>query len=95
MRPPEASESTLYFVICEALTNVVRHAEASRAAVKVRIENGTVIAQVTDDGRGGACFAAGTGLAGLRDRIETLRGDLVLASEPGQGTTLTVRVPCA
>jgi signal transduction histidine kinase len=95
VRLSEAVESTLYFVICEALTNVVRHAEASRAEVEVRVADGTVTARVTDDGRGGAGFDSGTGLAGLRDRVETLRGDLALASEPGHGTTLTVRVPCA
>jgi signal transduction histidine kinase len=94
VRLPEEIESTLYFVICEALTNVVRHAEASRAEVEVRVADGTVTARVSDDGRGGAGFDSGTGLAGLRDRVETLRGDLALASEPGHGTTLTVRVPC-
>ncbi|MGK5684888.1 sensor histidine kinase [Actinoplanes sp. URMC 104] len=95
LRLPEAIESTLYFVICEALTNVVRHAGASRAEVEVRVEDDTAVATITDDGHGGASFDHGTGLAGLRDRVETLRGNLTLASDPGHGTTLAVRVPCA
>lgn len=94
VRLPEEIESTLYFVICEALTNVVRHAGAARADVTVDVADGTAVARIVDDGRGGASFEHGTGLAGLRDRVETLRGDLTLVSAPGHGTTITVRVPC-
>jgi signal transduction histidine kinase len=93
-RLSESIESTLYFVICEALTNVVRHARAGRATVEVRVTDGMTVATVTDDGRGGARFDRGTGLAGLRDRVESVRGDLTVRSRPGHGTTITVHVPC-
>jgi signal transduction histidine kinase len=92
-RLPDAVEETLYFVICELLTNVLRHAEASRAEVRVTLREGTVVARVTDDGRGGAGYEGGSGLAGLRDRVETLRGDMTIATG-GNGTTVTVVVPC-
>jgi signal transduction histidine kinase len=94
-RLSEAIESTLYFVICEGLTNVARHAGATRAEVVVAVTDGTVHAQISDDGRGGARFDVGSGLSGLRDRVETLRGDMTITSRPGAGTTITVRVPCA
>jgi signal transduction histidine kinase len=92
-RLPEPIEETLYFVICEALTNVIRHADAGHAEVRVTLHDDTVVARVTDDGRGGATFDRGSGLAGLRDRVETLRGDLAIATS-GAGTTVTVRIPC-
>ena len=95
VRLPESIESMLYFVICEALTNVVRHAEARRVDVELSTADGLAIARISDDGRGGATFDGGTGLAGLRDRVESLRGELTVASEPGVGTTILVRVPCA
>jgi len=94
-RLPEPIESNLYFVIGEALTNVVRHAGATGAEVLVTVRDNEVIAVVSDDGRGGAGFAGGTGLPGLRDRVETLRGDLTVESSPGAGTTVTARIPCA
>ncbi|MEU4241280.1 ATP-binding protein [Actinoplanes sp. NPDC026619] len=93
-RLPDPIEETLYFVICEALTNVIRHAGADAAAtVRVTLRDGTVVARVADDGRGGASFETGSGLAGLRDRVETLRGDMTIATG-GDGTTVTVRIPC-
>jgi signal transduction histidine kinase len=105
-RLPEAIESTLYFVICEALTNVIRHAGATRAEVRVEVADGMVLARVSDDGRGGAGFDVGSGLAGLRDRVETMRGDMTISADTaiggeraiggdaGSGTTITVRIPC-
>ncbi|GAA0556656.1 hypothetical protein GCM10010172_44510 [Paractinoplanes ferrugineus] len=92
-RLPDPVEETLYFVICELLTNVIRHAAASRAEVRVTLHDGTAVARVTDDGRGGAGFRGGSGLAGLRDRVESLRGDMTIATG-GNGTTVTVVVPC-
>ncbi|GIF17840.1 signal transduction histidine kinase [Actinoplanes tereljensis] len=92
-RLPDPIEETLYFVICEALTNVIRHAEAGHAEVRVTLRDDTVVARVTDDGRGGAGFDGGSGLAGLRDRVETLRGDMTIATG-GNGTTVTVVIPC-
>lgn len=93
-RLPEAVEVTLYFVICEALTNVIRHAHASHADVEVVVVDGTAISRIADDGCGGARAESGTGLAGMRDRVETLRGDMTITEPPEGGTTITVRIPC-
>jgi signal transduction histidine kinase len=94
-RLPAAVESTTYFVICEALTNVVKHAAATRADVTVLYRDGTVGVTVADDGTGGAVAAAGGGLAGLSDRVAALGGNLRVDSPAGGGTRLTVELPCA
>jgi len=86
--------STLYFVTCEALANVVRHARATRVTVSVGVERGTATATIRDDGRGGALALPGTGLAGLQDRVRAIRGELTISSPPGRGTTITARIPC-
>ena len=83
-RPPEQVESTAYFVVAEALTNVARHSEATNAAVSV----------VRDDGVGGADAQPGSGLAGLRDRVGSLGGTLVVESPPGGPTAITAVLPC-
>jgi len=94
-RLPAAVESTAYFVICEALTNIVKHASATQADVTVRRGERTVRVTVTDDGAGGATANAGGGLAGLTDRVAALGGHLDLDSSAGAGTRLTVELPCA
>ncbi|MEV4512265.1 ATP-binding protein [Dactylosporangium sp. NPDC049525] len=94
-RLPAAVESTAYFVICEALTNVVKHAAATRADVTVQRRDGTVRLTVADDGTGGASAATGGGLAGLTDRVAALGGTLHVDSPAGAGTRLTVELPCA
>ena len=93
-RLPPAVESTAYFVICEALANIVKHADARRAAITVRQRNGTVHLTVEDDGAGGASTPAGGGLAGLTDRVTALGGLLRLDSPAGRGTRLTAELPC-
>jgi signal transduction histidine kinase len=90
--PPIAT--ALYYVVAEALTNVAKYAEASRATVAVRREGAQVVAEVTDDGVGGADGESGSGLQGLSDRVAALDGRLELESPPGEGTVLRVRIPC-
>jgi signal transduction histidine kinase len=91
---PEAVELAAYFVVSEALTNVVKHASASRATVRLRREASALHATVEDDGVGGAREAPDSGLAGLRDRLDALDGKLVLESERGVGTTVRAEIPC-
>jgi len=107
-RLPEQVEVAAYYVVSEALTNAVKHAGASvvhvvaevHVAAEVRVaadvrDGGQLWVQVRDDGRGGAHFGHGSGLVGLRDRVEALGGRLSLRSEPGAGTTLEVVLPVA
>jgi signal transduction histidine kinase len=94
-RLPEPVETTAYYVIAEALTNIVKHAQASSVRITVDHHDGYLIVSVADDGRGGADPARGTGLTGLADRLHTLEGSLQVTSPSGQGTTLTARLPCA
>jgi signal transduction histidine kinase len=95
-----AVEATLYFVACEALANVVKHAGAAAASVTVRAGESLVEMEVTDDGIGGVRADAGHGLAShglanLADRVGALDGEVVIDSPPGHGTRLLVTVPCA
>ena len=83
-----------YFIACEGLTNAVKHAHASRVVVSTAQQNGTLVVSVADDGVGGASRSAGSGLSGLADRVEAQGGALTLASDPGEGTTLTAELPC-
>jgi signal transduction histidine kinase len=92
-RPPEPVEAAAYFIVAEALTNVARYASADSAMVIVRREAAGLLVEVTDDGKGGADPAAGTGLRGLTDRVEALGGRLDIESRPGHGTTLRARLP--
>jgi GAF domain-containing protein len=88
-------EATAYFVVSEALTNVVKHARASCAEVSVRLDAGELLVEICDDGVGGARGGDGTGLGGLADRVSALDGRLVLESPPGGGTRLYARFPVA
>jgi signal transduction histidine kinase len=94
-RLPEAIELAAYFVVSEALTNVAKYAEATRATVSVERDNGRVVVAVADDGVGGADPARGSGLRGLADRMAVLEGRLEVESEPGRGTTVKASIPCA
>ncbi|MCZ2850264.1 sensor histidine kinase [Modestobacter sp. VKM Ac-2978] len=87
-------EATAYFAVAEALTNVSRHSGAGRAAVEVRLREQRLCVRVTDDGAGGAVEGAGSGLVGIRRRVEAHDGTLTLTSPPGGPTTLTVELPC-
>ena len=93
-RPPDAVELAAYFLVSEALTNVVKHASASEATVRLERQAGTLLVTVADDGIGGARAAADSGLEGLRDRLDALDAKLVIESEPGRGTKITAEIPC-
>jgi signal transduction histidine kinase len=86
-------EACAYFVTAEALTNVAKYAHASSASVELTLEDDRLRVQVRDDGVGGADPTSGTGLRGLRDRVDALDGDLEIDSPPGGGTTVTAEVP--
>jgi signal transduction histidine kinase len=88
-----AVEAAVYFVVMEALTNVAKYASASSAEVTVEQVDGHVVIDVHDDGIGGADPAAGSGLAGLADRVAALGGRLVVESPPGGGTVVRAEVP--
>jgi signal transduction histidine kinase len=92
-RLPERVEVTAYYVVAEALTNVAKHAGASVVEVEVDAEDGLVRLGVRDDGVGGADPARGSGLVGLKDRVEATGGSLRVDSRAGQGTRLLVELP--
>jgi signal transduction histidine kinase len=94
-RLPAHVEATAYYIVSEALTNVAKHARASRANVVVRREDDVLRFAITDDGAGGADPAAGTGILGLRDRAEAAGGMLFVVSPPGKGTAVTATLPLA
>ncbi|MFI0409256.1 sensor histidine kinase [Actinomadura sp. 3N508] len=87
-------EATAYFVTAEALTNVSRHSRARRAQVTVRRQGAHLRLRIEDDGVGGADAGGGSGIAGIRGRIEAHDGHLTLTSPPGGPTTLDVELPC-
>ena len=89
--PPVAT--ALYYVVAEALTNVAKYAGAERATVAVRRDRGCAVAEVADDGAGGADASAGSGLQGLSDRVAALDGRLELQSPPGGGTVVRAEIP--
>jgi signal transduction histidine kinase len=96
VRPSDATASALYFTAAELLSNITRHAGATRAALTLRADDASVRLRVTDDGKGGArVSAAGTGLAGLARRAAALDGSMEIDSAPGGPTTVTVTLPAA
>jgi PAS domain S-box-containing protein len=92
-RLPAGIEVAAYYVASEALTNAAKHAEASRVQIDLRVDEETLHLSVTDDGMGGAELGKGSGLIGLKDRVEALGGRIDLASPPGSGTRLDVEIP--
>jgi GAF domain-containing protein len=92
-RLPEPVEIAAYYAISEALTNTAKHAHATTAEVEVAARDGGLRVCVRDDGRGGADFAGGSGLAGLKDRMEALGGRIWLHSPPGAGTAVQIVMP--
>jgi signal transduction histidine kinase len=92
-RLPEQIEVSGYYVVAEALTNTSKHARASAVRVEVEMAGDALRVAVQDDGTGGADLTGGTGLAGLKDRVEALGGRFVLDSPPGAGTTVQVEFP--
>jgi signal transduction histidine kinase len=93
-RPDAALESAAYFVVAEALTNVAKHAKASRAEVSVALKSQKLIVEVRDNGRGGAVASEGSGLDGLADRVSALGGWMNIVSPHNGPTTLIVELPC-
>jgi signal transduction histidine kinase len=93
-RLPAAVESAAYFTIAEALTNVAKHSGASRCAITGDVTDLWLAVEVTDDGRGGLREGSGTGIAGLRGRVEALDGRLLVVSPAGAGTVLRAELPC-
>jgi signal transduction histidine kinase len=94
-RPPPVVETAAYFVVAESLTNAAKHAGPdARATVTVRDEANALRVDVADDGRGGA-DPDGSGLTGLRHRVEALDGALDVISPAGSGTTIVARLPYA
>jgi signal transduction histidine kinase len=93
-RLPEPLEVAAYYVVSESLTNAAKHAQARRVSVEVRVEEDTLIAEIIDDGIGGADSERGTGLRGLADRIEALDGRLRIWSAAGSGTHVRAEIPC-
>jgi signal transduction histidine kinase len=91
-RVAPAVERGAYFVVAEALTNAAKHASARRTTVRLALDDGTLSVIVADDGQGGA-DPLGSGLSGLRGRVEALGGTLQLASPSGQGTSVEARFP--
>jgi signal transduction histidine kinase len=94
-RLPEPVEVAAYYVAAEALTNAVKHARASRASVTLERQDGLLHLSVRDDGVGGADPSTGSGLTGIRDRVEALGGSLAVTSPRGEGTVLEVALPVA
>jgi signal transduction histidine kinase len=92
-RFPPSVEATAYFVVSEALTNVVKHSGAERAEVIARATAGALWVEIRDDGVGGATLGGGTGLVGLRDRVDALAGTLAIESPPGGGTRIVLTLP--
>ena len=107
-RPPVAIETALYYVAAEAVTNAIRHSQASAISVRIETDHGgspygvgldgrrgvvNLQATIADDGVGGAELAEGSGLMGLVDRIDALGGRLVLDSPPGGGTRISIALP--
>jgi PAS domain S-box-containing protein len=91
-RLPPPVEAAVYYVVAESLTNATKHAEAGRGEVLVSSDDGHLSVEVRDDGRGGA-DPAGSGLIGLRDRVDALGGTLTCVSPPGIGTTVRAVIP--
>jgi len=93
VRPKLAIETIVYFCTAELVANAVKHSSANRVAIDVSERDGTLRLRVSDDGVGGADPARGTGLAGLRQRLSTVDGQLDVMSPPGGPTRIAVDVP--
>lgn len=93
-RLPESVEVAAYYVVAEALTNAAKHAQASLVTVTAEVTDARLLLSVSDDGVGGAAIGDGSGLVGLKDRVEALGGHLQVSSTDRTGTTLSAEIPC-
>lgn len=94
-RLPESVEVAAYYVVAEALTNAAKYARAEGVTVRADTDGAVLTLSVTDDGVGGAVAGGGSGLVGLRDRVEALSGQFRMVSAPGAGTTVAATIPTA
>lgn len=94
-RLPPAVEAAVYFVCAEALTNVAKHACASRVTLTVASDEAVVVAAVVDDGIGGVDASRGTGLRGLADRVHALGGTFAVGDSAVSGTAVSAEIPVA
>jgi signal transduction histidine kinase len=92
-RLPEQVETAAYFAVAEALTNAAKHANATVVTVTVDVDGAVLRIRVSDDGRGGADPGAGSGLVGLKDRIEALGGRFSVRTAADAGTTVHAELP--
>jgi signal transduction histidine kinase len=92
-RLPEQVETAAYFAVAEALTNTAKHANATVVTVAVEVDDRVLRIRVSDDGRGGADPGAGSGLVGLKDRVEALGGRFAVRTAPDAGTTVHAELP--
>jgi signal transduction histidine kinase len=92
-RLPDHVEVAAYYTVSEALTNAAKHASALRVWVSLRLEEDGLLLSIRDDGVGGADASRGSGLTGLRDRVEALGGRFQIESPRGSGTSIEVRIP--
>jgi signal transduction histidine kinase len=90
---PDQVEVTAYYAVSEALANIAKHAHASAVHIELDASDATLRLAIRDDGIGGADPARGSGLAGLRDRIEATGGTFDVTSPVGGGTTLLIEIP--
>lgn len=93
-RAPAAVETAAYFIVAEALNNVARHSRAEHVGLRLANEEGTLVIEVEDDGRGGADERAGSGVVGMRRRAHALDGRVTLHSPAGGPTRLRAELPC-
>jgi signal transduction histidine kinase len=93
-RLAEPVEVAAYYVVCESLVNIDKHARASSATVDLCHRDGQLVVEVVDDGTGGADTERGTGLRGLADRVEALGGRLRIWTPQGGGTRVRAEIPC-
>jgi signal transduction histidine kinase len=93
-RLPEVVESSAYFIIAEALTNIARHSSATESSVRIRKRDDMLAIDIDDNGSGGADMSRGTGLEGMLDRATAIDGTLTIESPPGGPTHIHVELPC-
>ena len=91
---PPGVELTAFYLVSEALANIVKHADASQASIDVNLDEGALVLEIGDDGVGGADTRGGSGLRGLADRVEAVGGRFIVWSPSGGGTRLRAEIPC-